>query len=179
MNPHYPLVHKRVVMIAGPNGAGKTTFATTFLVGTSRALRFINADIIAHNLSPSAPEEVATQAGRVMLTQVDQATEQGESFAIETTLAGRAYLRRIEEWKALGYEVHLYFLKLPTAAVARARVAARVRQGGHHIPPDVIDRRFYAGWYNLHTHYQPVVTRWLIYDNTTWQPVLLDWGLNP
>ena len=61
----------------------------------------------------------------------------GESFAFETTLASLAYLRHIARWSAQGYRVSLYFLSLPDAQTAIARVAERVRQGGHDIPEPV------------------------------------------
>ena len=59
------------------------------------------------------------------------------------------YLRRIALWRAQGYRVSLFFLALPNAEIAIARVAARVRQGGHDIPEHVICRRFAKGWYNF------------------------------
>jgi predicted ABC-type ATPase len=40
----------------------------------------------------------------------------------------------IKAWRAAGYHVSLFFLALPDAAVAVARVAERVRQGGHDVP---------------------------------------------
>ena len=43
------------------------------------------------------------------------------------------------------------------AEVAVARVAERVSQGGHHIPEDVIRRRFAAGLHNLEQADQPAV----------------------
>lgn len=76
----------------------------------------------------------------------------GESFAFETTLSGHGYLRQIRQWQARGYRVSLYFLQLPNAETAMARMAERVRQGGHNIPETVIRRRFAAGWTNFKNH---------------------------
>lgn len=53
---------------------------------------------------------------------------------------------------------------LPHAALAQQRVAQRVAQGGHHIPSDVIHRRFEAGLRNFHAVYKPIVNRWFFYD---------------
>lgn len=88
---------KKVLMIAGPNGAGKTTFARSFLPREAGCRRFINADLIAAGLSPFAPEAAAIRAGRLMLSEIDSCVEKGENFAVETTLAGLSYLRRIRD----------------------------------------------------------------------------------
>lgn len=106
------MAEKRVIIIAGPNGAGKTTFARSFLPAEAQCLRFINADLIAAGLSPFAPAAAAIRAGRLMLREMDEYEKRGESFAIETTLAGLNYLQRIRHWRAGGYRVSLYFLSL-------------------------------------------------------------------
>jgi predicted ABC-type ATPase len=169
---------KKIIIIAGPNGAGKTTFARSFLPEEAQCPRFINADLIAAGLSPFAPEAAAIKAGRLMLEEIAECARRGESFAFETTLSGLAYLAHIREWRAQGYSVSLFFLALPDAEVAVARVAERVRQGGHHIPEDVIRRRFAAGLRNFEQAYKPRVDAWAKYDNVGESPVLLEWGEN-
>ena len=170
---------KKIIIIAGPNGAGKTTFARSFLPQEAQCPRFINADLIAAGLSPFAPEAAALKAGRLMLAEIDDCVRRGESFAFETTLAGLAYLGRIKQWRAEGYQVSLFFLRLPDADTAIARVAERVRQGGHHIAEAVIRRRFAAGLSNLEHAYKAAVDTWAEFDNVGEEPTLLQWGENP
>jgi predicted ABC-type ATPase len=172
-------MNKKVIIIAGPNGAGKTTFARSFLPREANCPRFINADLIATGLSPFAPEAVALKAGRLMLQEMEECVCREESFAFETTLSGLTYLSRIRRWRAQGYRVTLFFLSLPDAETAIARVAERVRQGGHHVPEDVIRRRFAAGLRNFQRAYKSTVDIWAIYDNFAEIPLLLDWGENP
>jgi predicted ABC-type ATPase len=62
--------------------------------------------------------------------------------------------------------------------MAIARVAERVKQGGHDIPSDVIRRRYTAGLRNLEQAYKSEVDAWAIYDNIGQRPVLLEWGEN-
>ncbi len=169
---------KKIIIIAGPNGAGKTTFARSFLPEEAQCPRFINADLIAAGLSPFAPEAAAIKAGRLMLQEIAECVHRGESFAFETTLSGLSYLAHIRRWREQGYHVSLFFLALPDADVAVARVAERVRQGGHHIPEDVIRRRFVAGLRNFKEAYKPAVDAWAKYDNVGESPVLLEWGEN-
>lgn len=169
---------KKVIIIAGPNGAGKTTFARSFLPAEAQLPRFINADLIAAGLAPFAPETAALKAGRLMLQEIEQCARGGESFAFETTLSGLGYLRHIAGWRAQGYRVSLFFLTLPNVETAIARVAARVRQGGHDVPEPVIRRRFDAGWSNFHRRYKQAVDDWALYDNAGAEPVMLEWGEN-
>ena len=166
----------KIVIIAGPNGAGKTTFARAFLPEEAQCPRFINADLIAAGLSPFAPEVAAIKAGRLMLQEIEASATRRESFAFETTLAGRVYLRHIEDWRRRGYHVSLFFLSLSSVDLAVARVAERVRQGGHDIPETVIRRRFVAGRRNFDNHYRAAVDAWAVYDNSGDEPLLLEWG---
>lgn len=167
---------RKVIIIAGPNGAGKTTFAREFLPNEASCPVFVNADLIAAGLAPFAPETAALQAGRLMLAELDRHFRAGVSFAFETTLSGRVYLRHIGHWQRAGYRVELIFLQLDHADEAVARVQQRVRQGGHDIPESVIRRRFIMGLNNFHQHYAPAVDAWALYNNAGEAPVLLDWS---
>lgn len=167
---------KKIVIIAGPNGAGKTTFAREFLPNEAHCPDFINADLIAAGLSPFLPETVAIRAGRLMLEEIDTRIDQSQSFAFETTLSGRTYAHKIKEWQAMGYHVKLIFLSLPDADLAVARVAARVAQGGHSVPKEIIRRRFTSGLRNFEQIYKPLVDAWILYDNSETTPKILSWG---
>jgi predicted ABC-type ATPase len=169
---------KKIIVIAGPNGAGKTTFARAFLPKEADCPRFINADLIAAGLSPFAPEAEAVKAGRLMLREIETCVGRGESFSFETTLSGVAYAKHIERWRAAGYHVSLFFLALPSPEMAIARVAERVRQGGHDIPEPVIRRRFDAGRRNFDERYRWAVDAWALYDNAGEEPILIEWGEN-
>jgi len=172
-------VDKKVIIIAGPNGAGKTTFARSFLPQEAQCPRFVNADLIAAGLSPFAPEMAAVRAGRLMLEEMSACAKRGENFALETTLSGLGYLRHIRQWQTSGYRVILYFLALPDVETAIARVAERVRQGGHSIPEAIIRRRFRAGWHHFEQHYKSCVNVWIHYDNVGPTPIPVQMGENP
>lgn len=169
----------KVIIIAGPNGAGKTTFAREFLPNEADCPVFVNADLIAAGLSPFDPPTAAVRAGRVMLEEIDRNFAARLSFAFETTLSGHSYLRRIREWRAAGYEVKLYFLSLRNADAAVARVAARVRQGGHDVAEDVVRRRFEVGMRNFLNTYRTLVSNWQWLDNSDTPPRLIEEGTNP
>jgi predicted ABC-type ATPase len=170
---------KKIVIIVGPNGAGKTTFALEFLPREADCPDFINVDMIAAGLSPFDPDRVAVRAGRLMLQEIKHRVQRGDSFAFETTLSGRLYARMIPQWRAAGYHVKLIFLSLPTVDLAVARVAARVKQGGHNIPENVIRRRFDSGLKNFYNIYRTLVNSWVLYDNAGIIPHLIASGDNP
>ena len=117
---------QKIIIVAGPNGAGKTTFARQFLPREANCPVFINADLIAAGLSPFRPEAAELRAGRILLAEIASKVTHRESFAFESTLAGRGYARGIPRWRAAGYHVKIVFLSLPNVELAIARVAARV-----------------------------------------------------
>jgi predicted ABC-type ATPase len=174
MPPDHP--EKRVLIIAGPNGAGKTTFARAFLPHEAACPAFVNADLIAAGIAPFDPQAAAVRAARLMLLEIQRHARAGESFAFETTLAGRGYARMIPQWQEAGYHVKLIFLSLKSPEHAVARVALRVKQGGHDIPESVIRRRFDAGLSNFRNVYAPLVDAWILYDNSDSQFALLEWS---
>jgi predicted ABC-type ATPase len=157
---------KELVVVGGPNGAGKTTAAFDLLPKTLPIRQFVNADEIARGLSPFDPEGSAIAAGRIMLQRIRSLVEARESLAFETTCASRAHARLIRDVQELGYRVTLLFLWLPSPGAAVERVARRVREGGHQIPPDVIQRRYWVGLRNMRHLYLPLVDIAVIYDNS-------------
>jgi predicted ABC-type ATPase len=156
-----------VVVLAGPNGAGKSTSAEHLLRGALSVDEFVNADTIAQGLSAYRPESAAVTAGRVMLDRLHFLARERREFAFETTLAGRGHARWLQDLRAAGYRAHLIFLALPSADLAVARVAERVRQGGHDVPEAVVRRRFVAGLRNFFEVYRTIVDGWHMYDNST------------
>ena len=154
-----------IYVIAGCNGAGKTTFAKEFLPKEVKCLRFLNADEIARGLSPLMPSAGAVQAARLLLTQVDECLRRRETFALESTLSGKTYIRLFRRARQLGYEIELHYLWLSSPTQAIARVRQRVKQGGHHVPAADIRRRFRRSLLHLVDDYLPLSTRWAVWDS--------------
>ena len=169
---------KSIFIIAGPNGAGKTTFALEYLPREADCPDFINVDRIAAGLSPFNPQRAAIRAGRLVLTEIRQRVKQGRSFAFETTLSGHGYAQMIPRWRTAGYYVKIIFLGLPTPDLAVARVAARVKQGGHNVLESLIRRRFDRSLRNFRELYAGLVNRWEWYDNSGVTPRLISSGDN-
>lgn len=153
----------QAVIIAGPNGSGKSTCAAMLLTPT---MPFVNADLIAAEISgkPGTPGDV--NAGRLLIQRLEGLEKAGSDFAFETTLATRILAERVKRWKEVGYQVHLLYFWLPSPDMAVERVAQRVRTGGHNVPEATIRRRYTSGLELLFSTYIPLADVWKIYDNS-------------
>ncbi len=135
-----------IFILAGPNGAGKSTGAAVVLSERFHIQEFVNADEIQKAMGQGASP---VAAGRVMLRRMRDLRDAGRSFAFETTLAGKTYAPFLREAGRMGYLIHLAFISLRNRELAKRRVADRVAEGGHSIPPDDIERRFWRGLRNF------------------------------
>jgi len=165
-------------IIAGCNGAGKTTASYTVLPELLNCNEFVNADNIAAGLSPFNPESVALEAGRIMLQRIDELLNKDVDFAFETTLSTRSYVSLVKKAQQKGYEVTLLFFWLSSPQMAMERVARRVSKGGHNIPGDVIERRYYRGMRNLIYLYIPLCDKWFVINNMNTGPQVVVRGFN-
>lgn len=157
---------KKLYVIAGCNGAGKTTASYTILPEILDCKEFVNADEIARGISPFQPERVGIEAGRMMLKRINSLLESKESFAFETTLSTRSYVKFVERAKQLGYQVTCLFFWLDSEELAISRVDTRVKEGGHNIPEEVIRRRYKGGLNNFFNLFLPIVDNWLFVNNS-------------
>jgi len=156
----------QIYIIAGPNGSGKTTSAKTLLPELLDCYEYVNADSVAAALSPFNPDNVAMQAGRLMLGRLENLAKINKSFSFETTLASRTFIPFLTKCISNGYKVNILFLWLKYPVIAIDRVKSRVAQGGHDIPQDVIIRRYYRSINNFLTAYSEIAHNWYLYDNS-------------
>lgn len=168
-----PAPEPTIYVIGGCNGAGKTTFAREFLPKEVKCLRFLNADEIARGLSPFDPGAAAVRAARLLLTEFRLCVKRHETFALESTLSGRTYVRLFRLAKATGYRLELHYLWLATPDQAIARVRERVRKGGHAVAVVDIRRRYHRSLDHLVEDYLPLADDWALWDNRPLQPLVL------
>jgi len=162
-----------ILLIGGPNGAGKTTTARVLLPKFFAQYPFLNADDIARDLAPWDVESAALAAGRILIERMRSMVRDGKSFALESTLSGKSYIPLLKDCSDNGWRVSLYYFWLPSPEDSIARVARRVSQGGHHIPDDVIYRRFKTGLWNMRHLYLPLADTAAIYDNSGQRRILI------
>jgi predicted ABC-type ATPase len=130
---------KQLWVLAGGNGAGKTTFYRTRLAALG--LPFINADILAKQLYPQAPEAHSYDAAKVAAELRGQLLQEGRSFCVETVFSHPSKIDLVAQAKTLGYEVVLIFIHLDLISLNQARVAQRVAEGGHNVPAEKVTSR--------------------------------------
>ncbi len=156
----------QVYVIAGPNGSGKTTSAYALLPDLLDCYEYVNADSVAAALSPFNPDNVAMQAGGLMLERIEELAKNNKSFSFETTLASRSFIPFLNKCSTNGYKVTVLYLWLSSPDVAISRVRSRVAQGGHDIPQDVIIRRYYRSLFNFVSEYTNLAHNWYLVDNS-------------
>ena len=126
-----------VVAVAGPNGAGKTTFYHAHL--QPAALRFIDADVLAHGLGldPYAAARLADALRGEFL-------KRRESFVFETVFSDPVgdKLAFLKEAALSGYTAVLCYIGIAGPEVSEQRVAMRVSQGGHDVPTEKLRSRY-------------------------------------
>ena len=133
-------------LLAGPNGAGKTTlYRALLLTGTLPAdAEFVNADHYeAQQLQHMADAQARSKAAQAWAeARRTELLQSGQSFVSETVFSHPSKLALITEAQAQGYFVMLLVVALEDPQLLLERVAQRVREGGHAVPPTRILARY-------------------------------------
>lgn len=154
-----PVLH----LLAGPNGAGKSTFAERVLV-PSTGLPFINADVIAAREWPGQELGHAYEASRRAADERMSMLAERTSFITETVFSHPSKVDLVRTASAHGYLVHLHVVLVPVE-LSIARVAERVRRGGHAVPEEKIRQRHERLW-ELVVTASEAAERTTFYDNS-------------
>lgn len=91
------------------------------------------------------------------------------TFAVETTLSGKLYLKTMLEARSLGFQINLIYVGTYDVGIHVARVAQRVELEGHSVPEGDIRRRYQRSLDNLILAV-PRTDLSLIFDNS--KPIL-------
>ena len=154
---------KRIFILAGANGSGKSTISKVLL--PSEGIAYVNPDDIAKELNPSRPTDARIEAGKATLRRIDDLLEKGESFAIESTLSGTLHVEVLNRAKDLGYETTIAYVFVDSPEVCIARIAARVKNGGHFVPDEDVRRRYVRSKENFLNIYSALSDHWMLYYN--------------
>jgi len=133
-------------LLAGPNGAGKTTlYQALVLAGVIPAeAEFVNADLYeaAHLQHIADAQARSKQAQRWADTRRAELLQAGTSFVSETVFSHESKLALIANAQAQGFFVMLLLVALDQPERLLERVAQRVAEGGHAVPPTRILARY-------------------------------------
>ena len=130
---------RQLWLLAGGNGAGKSTFYRSRLAPLE--IPFVNADLIARELFPDAPEVHSYEAAKIVEEIRDNLLLEGRSFCLETVFSHPSKVDFVGKAKVQGYQVILVVIHLESPHLNKARVAQRVEEGGHNVPDDKIETR--------------------------------------
>ena len=153
---------KTLIVVAGPNGSGKSSLRDALI---SPVADVIDPDRIAREINPSNPESVSREASVAAIKQFELSLREGRSISLETTLSGHSAVMRMRRAKAAGYDISLVYVALKDPELNVLRVAARVRQGGHAIEPDLIRRRVETSLGNLPIALS-IANQAIVFDNS-------------
>lgn len=135
-----------MIIICGPNGAGKSTFYEKILKDDPFFSKdaFINLDIEAARLAgeQKSVDNVMITAGTNIINTLTKKIEGHHSFIYETTSSGRTHINLIQNAKQHGFKVATIFIGLSSVQLSHLRVQERVKNGGHSVPAEDIERRF-------------------------------------
>jgi predicted ABC-type ATPase len=161
-----PVLH----LVCGPNGAGKSTLVSELLVPATH-LPFINADVLAAANWPDDPETHSYEAAQLAERFRRRAMRARGSFITETVFSHPSKLALVRDAIGLGYRVTLHVVIVPED-LAVARVADRVRRGGHTVPETKARERFRRLW-PLVADACILVQKVRVYDNSSGQGLKL------
>ena len=130
---------KQLWLLVGGNGAGKSTFYRTQL--KPLGMPFVDADDIARDVFPQAPEEHSYDAAKIAENLRNSLLEQGKNFCFETVFSHPSKIDFVAKAKALGYHIVMVFIHLEQTSLNKARVYQRIETGGHAVPDEKVESR--------------------------------------
>lgn len=128
---------KTYTIIAGVNGAGKSSLTGVLRQEMNDLGVIVDVDKLA-----AANGGNNILAGRLAIERIRSCLKKGVCFTQETTLSGSLTAHTARQARESGYAVRMYYVGLDSAEESLARIANRVRKGGHDIPADDVRRRF-------------------------------------
>jgi predicted ABC-type ATPase len=159
------LKHPRLTIIAGANGSGKTTL-TGWNSDVFRAIPILDPDTIARTLQSTSSAAFPIAAARQVLASAKEHIGKHESFAVETTLAGKHYLQMMVDARIRGFEVVLVYIGTENVGINLARIRNRVIAGGHDVPESDVRRRYQRSFKSLLTAIERA-DHTILFDNST------------
>ncbi|SFC49187.1 zeta toxin family protein [Clostridium uliginosum] len=152
-------------VFAGVNGAGKTSIYKSIYYERNKNEKRINTDEMVARIGSWEDNNLQIKCAREAIKLINDYIKNDISFNQETTLSGKSIVRNIKKVKEKGFYVVMNYIGVDNPDIAKERVKLRVLKGGHGIPEDVIERRYYESLDNL-KEVLDVCDEINIYDNT-------------
>ncbi|KGK86574.1 zeta toxin family protein [Clostridium sp. HMP27] len=152
-------------IFAGVNGAGKTSIYKSIYYNDNKHEKRINTDEMVAIIGSWQDNNLQIKCAREAVRLIKAYIREGISFNQETTLSGKSIIKNIKFAKDNGFYVAMNYIGVNSPEIAKDRVKLRVSKGGHGIPEDTIERRYYESLKNLNEALQ-MCDEVNIYDNS-------------
>lgn len=139
-----------ILVYAGPNASGKSTVAAA--LNQELNLPFINPDMYAKLLYGDVPDEESRYRDYAMPYAEklrERFMESGLSFSFETVFSDTRKLGELDRYKSRGYRIAAVLVGTGSPEINKERALIRESEGGHHVPPDKIESRYYKSLSNF------------------------------
>lgn len=156
---------KNYTIFAGVNGAGKTSIYKSIYYNENIDEKRINTDEMVSRIGHWQDNNLQIKCAREAIKLIKKYIVEGISFNQETTLSGKSIISNIKLAKEKGFYVTMNYIGVKSADIAKERVAIRVRKGGHGIPDEAIERRYFDSLANL-SKVINICDKINIYDNS-------------
>jgi predicted ABC-type ATPase len=154
-----------LTLIAGANGSGKTTL-TRWNAELFKDIPVLDPDSIAKTLQPTASTAFPIAGARQVLKSANDHLHRAKSFAVETTLSGKNYLRMMLDAHRFGFEIVLVYIGTDNVETNLGRIRDRVLAGGHNVPEADVRRRYERSLANLSIAVKRA-DHTILFDNST------------
>jgi predicted ABC-type ATPase len=155
----------KLTLISGANGSGKTTL-TRWNRELFKDIPVLDPDSIGKPLQPNASTAFPIEGARQVLRAAHDHLHRAQSFAAETTLSGKNYLRMMLNARQFGFEIVLVYIGTDNVETNLSRIRGRVLAGGHDVPEADVRRRYQRSLANL-----PIAVKradhTILFDNST------------
>ena len=136
-------------IFAGVNGAGKTSIYKSVYYEKNRNEKRINTDEMVSRIGSWENANLQIKCAREAIKLISYYIKNHISFNQETTLSGKSIVRNIKKAKQKGFYIVMNYIGVDSIDIAKKRVEMRVAKGGHGVPDEAIERRYYESLKNL------------------------------
>jgi predicted ABC-type ATPase len=127
-----------------PGEFAKISIASGLINNNFTEEQFRNSFSLRKNILRLKNQEMADQMGQIISDYLrKKLLAEMRKFSFETVFSHASKLDIMQQAVELGYKVYLYFVSTEDPEINKFRVAARKMKGGHDVPPEKIESRYY------------------------------------
>lgn len=165
-----------LLIVAGPNGSGKSSaYQDTDIEEVGRSVWIINPDLLTLRIQEIEGLDLRSAnlaAVQRIETWLEASINAHQTVGVETVLSTDKYRRLVGMAKALRFQVRLIYVILDSPERSIARIALRVRKGGHHVDDDDVRKRYLRSLEQMPWFLDQADQAWL-FDNSGASPRLI------